>query len=115
MNFKTLLSLFITLAIALQSVGAMAASTQIHQIDIEHLQIEHVHDQQVSTLTEQYDQSGHNVKDCHHCGHCSGSHLSWFVSKPITALYIKQSRNIMDNECTQALHRHEPQYKPPRA
>ncbi|NOU50080.1 hypothetical protein HG263_05945 [Pseudoalteromonas sp. JBTF-M23] len=115
MNFKTLLSLFITLAIALQSVGVMAASTQIHQIDIEHLQTEHTHNLSATALNEQYDQSGHNVKDCHHCGHCSGSHLCWFVSKPTIALYIKQSRDIMDKERTQALLRHEPQYRPPRA
>ncbi|BBN83463.1 hypothetical protein PA25_34480 [Pseudoalteromonas sp. A25] len=99
----------------MQSVGASAASTQVHQIDIEHLQSEHVHSSKLSSLNDQYDQDGHNIKDCHHCGHCSGSHLSWFVSKSTTALYVKQPRDDIDHERSQAQYRHEPQFKPPRA
>jgi hypothetical protein len=62
--------MLLVISIVLQSLTAVASSTsENHQIDIEHLQTQHdnVGDEQ------------HNEKDCHHCGHCSGSHLSWIL------------------------------------
>ncbi|CAH9050548.1 hypothetical protein PSECIP111951_00214 [Pseudoalteromonas holothuriae] len=114
MNLRVFISLIITLAIALQSVGVVAAATQVHQIDLEHLKTEHTHSLLTMAQFEQV-QDDHNIKDCHHCGHCSGSHLSWYINKPTPTLYWQPSHNIQRDEFAYALQRHEPQFKPPRA
>ncbi|WP_158678268.1 DUF2946 domain-containing protein [Pseudoalteromonas sp. T1lg23B] len=125
MNLRIVICIIITLVIALQSVGTVASASQTHQIDIEHLQTEHVHAEhihaehhdakQYPTVTELYDQDGHNIKDCHHCGHCSGSHLSWYVSKLVNQLPIVLALNDYSQTHSHTIHRHEPQFKPPKA
>ena len=62
-----LLSFTLVILIVLQSFVAIANSQEIHEIDIQHIQIEH----------------SHNVKDCHHCGHCHGFHTQWLVQTQI--------------------------------
>jgi len=75
----------------LQSITAVASATsQSHQIDIEHLQTQHDHSDDLSNNAEEIGEDDHDIKDCHHCGHCSGSHLSWILisnSNSATKLY----------------------------
>lgn len=78
---NTWISLLIVLSIALQSFVAVANSTDNHQVDSQHLQTEHFHDGDNNELFDESSNDGHDIKDCHHCGHCQGSHTSWFVSK----------------------------------
>lgn len=116
--------------IALQSVSAIASASKTHQIDIEHLQTEHVHAEhrnaehrnaeqantkQYSSATQLYDEDGHDIKDCHHCGHCSGSHLSWYISKPTYQLPFELALNDYSQTDSYTIHRHEAQFKPPKA
>lgn len=77
---NTWISLLIVLSIALQSFVAVANSNENHQVDSQHLQTEHSHDADNSELFEESSEDDHNIKDCHHCGHCQGSHTSWFVT-----------------------------------
>jgi hypothetical protein len=73
-----------------QSLSAVASSLDFHAIDTEHLQQIHQHSiddkaekkvlQQVAsdknTTTNQ-----HNASDCHHCGHCHGTHAQWVTQQ----------------------------------
>lgn len=75
-----LLNFTLVILIVLQSFVAIANSQEIHEIDIQHIQIEHSHesdrfvaDKELPTDNE------HNAKDCHHCGHCHGFHIQWLV------------------------------------
>lgn len=79
----------IVLSIALQSFVAMANSNENHQIDSQHLQTEHSHDMDNVELLDESSDDDHNIKDCHHCGHCQGSHTSWFVN-------LKSSDSILE-------------------
>ena len=74
------LNFILVISIVLQSFGAIANSQETHELDVQHLQTEHSHesddqvvDNDLSTDNE------HNVKDCHHCGHCHGFHTQWLV------------------------------------
>lgn len=85
-------------AIALQSVFAVAANQDVHQIDTEHLKIEHSHaiddgKHPVDSLTSNHDlyhqqnpDQEHDQNDCHHCGHCHGSHTSWVAINHIQSI-----------------------------
>lgn len=53
-------------------------------MDVEHLQTVHDHTNDIDEHKISSDVNNHDVKDCHHCGHCSGSHTSWIVVKPYT-------------------------------
>jgi len=77
---NTWLSFLIVLSIALQSFVAVANSNENHQVDYQHLQTEHSHEGENSELFEESSEDEHNIKDCHHCGHCQGSHTPWFIS-----------------------------------
>jgi len=82
------LSLLLVISIVLQSFVAVADAEKPHQINPQHLQTEHVHDSdnlesQNKSLNE-YSDTEHNTNDCHHCGHCQGSHTQWIVNKKIT-------------------------------
>jgi hypothetical protein len=85
------LKLLLIVSIVLQSITAVASATsQSHQIDIEHLQTQHDHSDDLSNNAEEIGEDDHDIKDCHHCGHCSGSHLSWILisnSNSATKLY----------------------------
>ncbi|GAC33945.1 hypothetical protein [Paraglaciecola polaris] len=85
MKFK-LIAYSMLFVIALQSLAAVAKAQDFHQIEPEHLALIHQHasdeqnisltpslnDEQVSTQDDT-----HNPADCHHCGHCNGSHAHW--------------------------------------
>lgn len=77
----TWLSLLIVLSIALQSLVAVANSNENHQLDTQHLQTEHSHDADKVAFSDNSSEDEHNIKDCHHCGHCQGSHTPWLVNK----------------------------------
>lgn len=72
------------ISIAMQLQAPIASATENHQLDIEHLQVQHSHDQDIKYLQKLVDDEGHEVTDCHHCGHCSGNHLSWTMAKALT-------------------------------
>jgi len=78
---NTWISFLIVLSIALQSFVSVANSDDNHQVDSQHLQTEHSHDADNGKLFDHSSESDHDIEDCHHCGHCQGSHTSWFVSK----------------------------------
>jgi len=78
---NTWLSFLIVLSIALQSCVAMANSDENHQVDYQHLQTEHSHDIDKPAFSTDASNDNHNSKDCHHCGHCQGSHTQWLTSK----------------------------------
>lgn len=71
--------------ILFQSFSAVANSLDFHAIDTQHLQHEHDHaehssDAPVSAVIDvsEDDATGHhNPADCHHCGHCHGTHAQW--------------------------------------
>ena len=80
LNFSFALRILLVLSIVLQSISSIASETsENHQIDIEHLQTQHDHADDRNALNDNADDEQHNEKDCHHCGHCSGSHLSWIL------------------------------------
>ena len=80
MNLSFALRIILVLSIVLQSISSIASETsENHQIDIEHLQTQHDHADDRNALNDNADDDEHNEKDCHHCGHCSGSHLSWIL------------------------------------
>lgn len=78
---NTWISLLIVLSIALQSFVAVANSDENHHVDVQHLQTEHSHDADNLALFDESPQDNHNIKDCHHCGHCQGTHTPWFLSQ----------------------------------
>lgn len=80
MNLNVVLKMLLVVSIVLQSLTAVASSTsENHQIDIEHLQTQHDHADDRNVSNDNVADEQHNEKDCHHCGHCSGSHLSWIL------------------------------------
>ena len=86
MNFTVVFKLLLVISIVLQSLPTVASTVSTdHQIDIEHLQTQHQHANDVKTANGDVDEAGHNIDDCHHCGHCSTSHLSWIFSTYITS------------------------------
>lgn len=91
LNFTVALRIILVLSIVLQSISSIASATsENHQIDVEHLQTQHDHKDDRDILNENADDEPHDIKDCHHCGHCSGSHLSWILisnSNSATKLY----------------------------
>jgi hypothetical protein len=78
---NTWIGFLIVLSIAVQSFVAVANSESNHQLDSQHLQTEQSPEIDYSELKQETSESEHNVKDCHHCGHCQGSHTQWFSSK----------------------------------
>jgi hypothetical protein len=83
------LGFLIVLSIALQSFVAVANSDNNHQLDAQHLQTKHSHDvDSVASLPETAENQ-HNVKDCHHCGHCQGSHTQWLLTNRTLSKSIK--------------------------
>lgn len=78
LNFTVVFKLLLVISIVLQSLSSVAFTTSAdHQIDLEHLQTQHEHKNDVNAFEGNVDEAGHNIDDCHHCGHCSTSHLSW--------------------------------------
>ena len=83
-NLKRLGYIVISL-ILFQSFSAVANSLDFHAIDTQHLQHEHKHSehkQEQSELSanetsDKVSTEHHNPADCHHCGHCHGTHAQW--------------------------------------
>ncbi|GAA6182758.1 hypothetical protein [Aliiglaciecola sp. NS0011-25] len=91
-NLRVTSYLLISL-ILFQSFSAVAKSIDFHTIDSEHLSEVHEHQVGDNTATDKtqillnsniqanVDNSlievPHNPADCHHCGHCQGSHAQW--------------------------------------
>ena len=77
--------------ILLQSFSAVATLADIHIFDSEHLKTEHIHALDNHRSSEQLAQTTengqHNEADCHHCGHCNGSHVHF-------AAHIYISKNL---------------------
>lgn len=81
--------------ILFQSFSAVANSLDFHATDLQHLQQQHQHsDDHISGSVNEKSVnkpndgkntvvSQHNPADCHHCGHCNGTHLHW-VGQNIT-------------------------------
>lgn len=77
LNISILLKTAFIVMIVLQSFAfAVSATTEHHQIDSAHLQTEHDHLSHENAVNDQAAEQDHNEKDCHHCGHCNGAHLS---------------------------------------
>lgn len=82
MNNKFFVTVVLVLSIVLQSFVASASSTESHSVDIEHIQTEHNHVDDINM--NDIPEGGHDISDCHHCGHCSSSHLPWISAKSIS-------------------------------
>ena len=80
MNRNFAVKILLILAIVLQSFNAVSALLYAHQVDAQHLETVHDHASDTkSVIEDQVTDAGdddHNINDCHHCGHCSGSHFS---------------------------------------
>ena len=92
MNIKQFPAYIMIVLILLQSFSAVAKVADVHIVDSEHIKTEHVHalDDHISSeklIQSSADNDQHNPADCHHCGHCNGSHVQF-----ATHVYI--SRDI---------------------
>jgi hypothetical protein len=110
--------------IIFQSFSAVANSLDYHSIDTQHLSEVHEHQVHDNTKTKSSQQNAdlsasndtsHNPADCHHCGHCNGSHLSFlFTSQLKSTLSINSSLNshyLYANKSTQV----SSLFRPPKA
>lgn len=78
------LNFILVIAIVLQSFVAIAKSQETHELDVQHIQTEHSHQSDRQMVDNELStDNGHNIKDCHHCGHCHGFHSHWLVQKQI--------------------------------
>lgn len=83
--------------ILLQSLSAMAKSVDFHVLDAEHIKSEHVHAVDDHVTAEHIsqptgDSDNHNSADCHHCGHCSGTHMQY-----VSITYISEHLDFISN------------------
>ena len=93
LKFNVALKILLVVSIVLQSLTAVVSATpENHQIDIEHLQIQHDHADDRNVSNDNVGDEQHNEKDCHHCGHCSGSHLSWILVSNFYVYIFKKCR-----------------------
>lgn len=91
------ISILLLVSIALQSYAAVANTQATHQIDVQHLQTEHSHsadrrmlfDDLSDTLSDTLSDKDHSIKDCHHCGHCQGTHTPWVIGKRLDNFAIE--------------------------
>jgi hypothetical protein len=85
---NTWVSLLLVVLIAMQSYAAVANSDENHQVDPQHIQTEHSHDAHhvdgIALFEDSLDSGEHNIKDCHHCGHCQGTHTQWLATNKST-------------------------------
>lgn len=93
MNINVALKILLIISIVLQSFVAVSASTETHQLDVEHLQS--IHDHEADHSPQLDSDNEHDIEDCHHCGHCSGNHTSWILVKAFTPnLSLNNSHNF---------------------
>ncbi|GGZ84445.1 DUF2946 domain-containing protein [Paraglaciecola chathamensis] len=98
---NTWISLLVVLSIALQSFASVANSNESHQIDSLHIQTEHSHDSDDIELFDESSDTEHNIKDCHHCGHCQGTHTQWVARNKST---LQTPKLIITNQYFYADH-----------
>ena len=92
-NLKRISYIVISL-ILFQSFSAVANSLDFHAVDIQHLQHEHKHSEHEQVQSElsanetsdKVSTEHHNPADCHHCGHCHGTHAQWVSQSHINSL-----------------------------
>ena len=92
-NLKRISYIVISL-ILFQSFSAVANSLDFHAIDIQHLQHEHKHSEHeqlqselsANETSDKVSTEHHNPADCHHCGHCHGTHAQWVSQSHINSL-----------------------------
>ncbi|BDX06981.1 hypothetical protein [Planctobacterium marinum] len=82
MKFNIALKILLLVAIVFKSFLAVSTPIESHPVDIEHLQQTHDHAEDQHSNQSLTDAAGHDVEDCHHCGHCTGSHITWLQLKP---------------------------------
>ncbi|WP_063371773.1 hypothetical protein [Pseudoalteromonas luteoviolacea] len=106
--------MILMMVIALQSVSSVASLFELHQVDAMHLQSNHAHqhDEQVTT-TVKLDEHGHAIQDCHHCGHCTGSHTSWVNTDGVNNTTFNTSNPIFCVPDRQVRKRIESTFRPP--
>jgi hypothetical protein len=91
--FKTKATSYLVIMLILcQSFTAVASLLDFHTLDVTHLSEVHNHHEhdghqphaliepdtaQPSQNASASDDNFHNPADCHHCGHCHGSHTQW--------------------------------------
>lgn len=112
MNISKLTSHIMILLMLFQSFSAVASSLDFHVVDPQHMQHEHDHNEHVQNAQSDFqadvesiknakpDSHGsgdehHNPSDCHHCGHCNGTHAQWFGFQSLTNLqHLSQNHNF---------------------
>ena len=121
---KAIFGLLIPIVIVLQSLAFAASAQPSHQIDGEHLQSQHSHQQdsqllrgkvKVSHPVATADEEQHDISDCHHCGHCSGSHLSWLSTQPPGLALIFFANALASGPKLDLIEIVSPTYRPPIA
>lgn len=99
-------SYFTIMLILFQSFSAVAKSLDFHATDPQHLQQSHQHsgDHVIGSVNEEPSEnpvnklvdgknttaSQHSSADCHHCGHCNGTHVQWVGQNVIRSIDITQ-------------------------
>jgi len=101
MNIKQIPAYIMIMLILLQSFSAVAKVADIHIVDSEHIKTEHVHALDDHIPSEQLTQASadndqHNPADCHHCGHCNGSHVQFATHNYISRNLDFKSSQIFD-------------------
>ncbi len=99
-------SYFTIMLILSQSFSAVANSLDFHAADPQHFQQDHQHlddhvvdstdaepsNKFVKKLNDGKDTtaSHHNPADCHHCGHCHGTHVQWLGQHALRSTDLAQ-------------------------
>lgn len=100
MNINRFPAHIMIMLILLQSFSAVAKFADIHIFDTQHIKTEHIHalDDHLSSerLAQTAEKEQHNHADCHHCGHCNGSHVQFVAHINITANLNFKSRHKFD-------------------
>ena len=61
----------------------------------------HYHGNVLFEYVESQSDTEHNIKDCHHCGHCQGTHTQWVASNKST---LQTPKLIITNQYFYADH-----------
>ncbi|MCV2883671.1 hypothetical protein OE749_03015 [Aestuariibacter sp. AA17] len=92
----------VMISIVIQSLSFAVSSESLHQYDPTHAKLSHDH-QHDRILTEAVDIpnqeksrsiDGHDPADCHHCGHCTGTHMSWVTET--SELHYHDAVSLLD-------------------
>jgi hypothetical protein len=81
---RKMTSYIVIMLILFQSFTAVASSLDFHTVDVTHLSEIHEHEKddvsfsdETASSVQSTSDNAHNPSDCHHCGHCHGSHTQW--------------------------------------